>query len=173
RWHYPLLKDPKWGGNWVFALGGQLGYGIGFSNKGTTGSDLPLFERYFLGGINSVRGFAERSIGPRSPSHCSKDADGNDVCTGNDVIGGDKAMVFNTELLFPIMESYGLRGVAFFDMGSAFDGGFSLSDMRRSAGLGVRWMSPFGPLRVELGFPISKQPRDETSVLGFSIGSQP
>ena len=173
RWHYPLLKDPNWGGNWVFALGGQLGYGIGFSNSGTSGSDLPLFERYFLGGINSVRGFAERSIGPRSPSHCATAADGTRECTGNDVVGGDKAMVFNTELLFPIMESYGLRGVAFFDMGSAFDGGFSFSDLRRSVGAGVRWMSPFGPLRVELGFPITKQPHDETSVLGFSIGSQP
>lgn len=172
RWHYPLLKDPNWGGNWVLALGGQLGYGIGFSNRGTSGSDLPLFERYFLGGINSVRGFAERSIGPRSPSHCDN-TQSPPVCSGNDVIGGDKAMVFNTELLFPIMESYGLRGVAFFDMGSAFDSGFSFSELRRSVGVGVRWMSPFGPLRVELGFPISKQPHDDTSVLGFSIGSQP
>jgi outer membrane protein insertion porin family len=45
--------------------------------------------------------------------------------------------------------------------------------LRRSVGAGVRWMSPFGPLRVELGFPLNKQPHDETSVLGFSIGSQP
>jgi len=172
RWHYPLLKDPNWGGNWVFALGGQLGYGVGFSNRGASKSDLPLFERYFLGGINSVRGFAERSIGPRSPSHCDN-TQSPPVCSGNDVIGGDKAMVFNTELLFPIMESYGLRGVAFFDMGSAFGSGFSFSELRRSVGVGVRWMSPFGPLRVELGFPISKQPHDDTSVLGFSIGSQP
>ena len=172
RWHYPLLKDPKWGGNWVFALGGQVGYGIGFVDRGGSESDLPLFERYFLGGINSVRGFAERSIGPRSPSHCTT-VDGVRECKGNDVVGGDKAMVLNTELLFPIMESYGLRGVAFFDMGNAFDSSFSFSDVRRSVGAGVRWISPFGPLRVELGFPLNKQPHDETSVLGFSIGSQP
>jgi len=82
-------------------------------------------------------------------------------------------MALNTELLFPIMESYGLRGVAFFDMGNAFDSSFSFTDLRRSIGAGVRWMSPFGPLRVELGFPLNKQPHDETSVLGFSIGSQP
>ena len=82
-------------------------------------------------------------------------------------------MVLNTELLFPIMESYGLRGVAFFDMGNSFDSSFSFSDVRRSIGAGVRWISPFGPLRVELGFPLNKQPHDETSVLGFSIGSQP
>jgi len=167
RWYYPLLKDPKWGGNWVLGLGGQLGYGIGLAERN---KDLPLFERYFLGGINSIRGFAERSIGPRAPSNCDKDTG---VCKDTDVIGGEKAMVLNTELLFPIMEQYGLRGVAFFDMGSAFGESFSFSDLRRSIGAGVRWMSPFGPLRVELGFPLAKKSGDETSVLGFSIGSQP
>jgi len=170
RWHYPLLKDPKWGGNWVLALGGQLGYGVGLADRNSGQKDLPLFERYFLGGINSIRGFAERSIGPRAPSNC----DENGVnCKGTEVVGGEKAMVLNTELLFPIMESYGLRGVAFFDMGNSFDSSFSFSDVRRSIGAGVRWISPFGPLRVELGFPLNKQPHDETSVLGFSIGSQP
>jgi outer membrane protein insertion porin family len=174
RWHYPLLKDPKWGGNWVFALGGQLGYGIGLAERNSGNKDLPLFERYFLGGINSIRGFAERSIGPRQPSNCKVPEGGTDpVCHSTDVVGGDKAMVLNTELLFPIMEQYGLRGVAFFDMGSSFTDSFSFNDLRRSVGAGVRWMSPFGPLRVELGFPLNKQPHDETSVLGFSIGSQP
>ena len=170
RWHYPLLKDPKWGGNWVLALGGQLGYGVGLADRNSGQKDLPLFERYFLGGINSVRGFAERSIGTRAPSNC----DENGVnCKSTEVIGGEKALVLNTELLFPIMEQYGIRGVAFFDMGNAFGDGFSFGDLRRSIGAGVRWMSPFGPLRVELGFPLNKQPHDETSVLGFSIGSQP
>ena len=170
RWHYPLLKDPKWGGAYVLALGGSAGYGIGFAERNGD-TDLPLFERYFLGGINSIRGFAERSIGPRVKSNCDDDG----KCKGTDVIGGDKSMVLNAELLFPIMETYGVRGVAFFDMGNAFGGsqGFSFSDLRRSVGAGVRWMSPFGPLRVELGFPLNKQPHDETSVLGFSIGSQP
>ena len=168
RWYYPLLKDPKWGGNWVFGLGGQVGYGIGLAERNSGNKDLPLFERYFLGGINSIRGFAERSIGPRAPSNCD-----NGVCKDTDVIGGDKAMVLNTELLFPIMEQYGLRGVAFFDIGNSFSDSFGFSDLRRSIGAGVRWMSPFGPLRVELGFPLNKQSGDETSVLGFSIGSQP
>ena len=159
RWHYPLLKDPKWGGAYVLALGGSLGYG----------NSLPLFEKYYVGGINSVRGFQDRSIAPRQPSGC--DASGNN-CTGTDLVGGNKAAVFNAELLFPIYEQYGLRGVAFVDIGSAFDS-FSLNDLRRSVGIGGRWVSPFGPLRVELGFPIYKKPGDETSVLGFTIGSQP
>ncbi len=185
RWYYPLLKDPNWGGAYVLGLGGSMGYGFGFGQK-----DLPLFERYFIGGINSVRGFSDRSIGPRVSDSCIGTSGSNKPVpaagcdslntsdetftkTSGDVIGGNKAAVFNTEFLFPIAEQYGLRGVAFFDMGDAFTNGFSFSDVRRSVGVGARWMSPFGPLRVELGFPINKKPGDETSVLGFSIGNQP
>lgn len=172
RWHYPLLKDPNWGGAYVLALGGSLGYGIG-SKVNNSDNVLPLFARYFLGGINSIRGFTERSIGPRVPSGCTTDTTTNVTsCTGTDVIGGDKTAVLNTEILFPIMEQYGLRGVAFFDMGNSFNS-FDVGDLRRSVGMGGRWMSPFGPLRVELGFPIAKKSGDDTSVLGFSIGSQP
>lgn len=168
RWYYPLLKDPNWGGTYVLGLGGQLGYGLGFAGN-SGGNDLPLFERYFLGGINSVRGFADRSLGPRAPSGC--DANGQN-CTGTEVIGGDKAAVFNAEIAFPVMEQYGLRGVAFFDVGNSFNS-FDFGDMRRSVGVGARWMSPFGPLRVDLGFPVTKKSGDDTSVLGFSIGAQP
>jgi outer membrane protein insertion porin family len=77
--------------------------------------------------------------------------------------------------MFPIMEQFGLRGVAFFDMGNSFGESdkFSITDLRRSVGFGARWMSPFGPLRVELGFPLNKQSDDETSVIGFTLGSQP
>jgi outer membrane protein insertion porin family len=160
RWYYPLLKDPKWGGSYVFALGGTLGYGIGFDQPSSSKYELPLFERYFPGGINSVRGFADRSLGPKE--------DG-------DVVGGDKQAIVNVEIHFPVAEQFGLRGLAFFDIGQAFkeSENISFSAFRRSVGFGARWMSPFGPLRVELGFPLNKQPGDETSVLGFSVGSQP
>jgi outer membrane protein insertion porin family len=152
-------------------LGGSLGYGLGLAERNNGKKDLPLFERYFLGGINSVRGFAERSLGPRAPSDCTAEG----VCSSTDVIGGDKSIVLSAELLFPVYEQYGVRGVAFFDMGNAFGAsqGFSFGDLRRSIGAGIRWMSPFGPLRVELGIPLNKKPDDDTSVLGFSIGSQP
>jgi outer membrane protein insertion porin family len=160
RWYYSFLKDPNWGGTYTMALGGALGYGVGFKERANGKKDLPLFERYFPGGMSSVRGFKERSLGPRE---------------GEDAVGGDKQAILNAELLFPILERYGLRGVAFFDMGQAFreSEGFDLADFRRSLGLGVRWLSPFGPLRVELGFPLNKKSGDDTSVVGFSLGSQP
>ncbi|MBI2182644.1 MAG: outer membrane protein assembly factor BamA, partial [Deltaproteobacteria bacterium] len=200
RWHYPLLKDPNWGGTYVLALGGSLGYGIGFDDSSSSGSDLPLFERYFIGGINSVRGFSDRSLGTRVRNCTTTTVAGVGTtdCTYGDLLGGDKAAVVNAELLFPIAEQYGLRGVAFFDVGNSFgvscpttstttsDGTtttvtksdcvnstFKLGDMRKSVGVGARWLSPFGPLRVELGFGLNKKPGDETSMLGFSIGSQP
>ncbi|MGH7833926.1 MAG: outer membrane protein assembly factor BamA [Candidatus Binatia bacterium] len=170
RWYYPVLKDPRWGGTYTVALGGSMGYGIGFADREGE-FDLPLFERYFPGGINSVRGFQDRSLGPRMES-CEKDDPTK--CT-TEAVGGDTQAILNVELLFPIMEEYGLRGVAFFDMGQAFGGPekFDLANFRRSVGIGGRWMSPFGPLRVELGLPLNKKPGDETSVLGFSLGTQP
>ncbi|MBI4527628.1 MAG: outer membrane protein assembly factor BamA [Deltaproteobacteria bacterium] len=167
RWHYSVLKDPNWGGTYTIALGGAFGYGVPLGAQPSGDKHLPLFERYFPGGINSIRGFKDRSLGPRD---------------GDDVVGGDKQIVFNAELLFPLLEKYGVRGVTFFDMGQAFgDVGqnsdelknISFSEFRMSAGLGVRWLSPFGPLRVELGFPIKKKSGDDTSVLGFSVGNLP
>jgi outer membrane protein insertion porin family len=159
RWYYSILKDPNWG-TYALALGGALGYGIGLVERVNGKKDLPLFVRYFPGGMNTVRGFKERSLGPRE---------------GKDVVGGAKQAILNAELLFPILEQYGLRGVTFFDMGQAFrrSEGFDLGDFRRSIGVGTRWLSPFGPLRVELGFPLNKQKGDDTSVVGFSLGAQP
>jgi outer membrane protein insertion porin family len=160
RWYYPLLKDPRWGGDYTISLGGTLGYGVGFKERPSGKKNLPLFERYFPGGINSVRGFSERSLGPREEG---------------DPIGGDKQAILSAELLFPIYEQYGLRGVTFFDMGQAFKHSESINpgEFRRSVGFGARWLSPFGPLRIELGFPLNKESGDDTSLVGFSFGGLP
>src|SRR5258705_14009882 len=64
RHYWPIYKSPSWG-TFVYSIGGQLGYGRGFS--GVIGHELPLYERYFPGGINSVRGFKTRTLGPREP----------------------------------------------------------------------------------------------------------
>lgn len=159
RRYLPLLNDPDWGGAYTLALGGNLGYGVGFERRVNGKKDLPIFERYFPGGAGSVRGFEARSLGPQD--------DG-------DSVGGDKQAILNAELFFPILEEHGLRGVAFFDTGQAFaeSQSFNLSDFRRSVGVGGRWLSPFGPISIDLGFPLNKQSGDDTSVVSFSAGGQ-
>jgi outer membrane protein insertion porin family len=177
KYYYPMVKSPTFG-TWVLDVGGTVGWGSSFTGGA---HDLPLFDRYFAGGINTVRGFTDRSLAPREQRIvCKKVKNGkdevNDGCpNGFDphsedvLVGGSRMAVGNVEMTFPVMEKYGLRGVAFFDMGNAFDT-FRFSELRRSVGAGGRWLSPFGPLRVELGFPLNKQKGDDTSVIGFALG---
>jgi len=179
KYYYPLLKDANWG-NWILDVGGTFGYGLGFTGAA---HDLPLFDRYFAGGISTVRGYTDRTLSPKEQRVvCKKVKNGPDLTPNTDgcalgfnpkaddvLIGGSRQAVGNVDLTFPVMEQYGLRGVAFFDMGNAFDT-FRFSELRRSVGAGGRWLSPFGPLRVEFGFPLNKQKGDDTSVIGFALG---
>jgi len=155
----------------------------------------PISERFFPGGIYSVRGFEPRSLGPcelapmDSMDHLSR-AD----CLN---VGGNKQAVFNIELEFPILESAGIKGVLFFDAGNAFndDQGWFYSGTRAedqpdvfiigtdeaikppmglylSTGFGFRWFSPIGPLRFEWGIPITKKAAtDDDLIFEFTIGN--
>jgi len=131
-----------------------------------TGDDLIVGERFFLGGPNSLRGFAFRRVGPRVPTE-----DGDFV-----IIGGVQQLLFSVDYVFPILPSAGLRGVLFYDVGNAFNDGEKLtlnpSDLRNDVGAGVRWLSPLGPLRLEVGIPIGERLPDEDSFeVQFTIGS--
>ncbi|MBI5892123.1 MAG: outer membrane protein assembly factor BamA [Deltaproteobacteria bacterium] len=121
------------------------------------GKEAPVYERFFLGGINTLRGFKTRSVGPRDPRT-------------NELIGGDTEALLNVEYIFPIFPEQKVKGVLFFDTGNAWDGEF-LSDLRYSAGLGFRWYSPFGPLRLEWGYNLDKKPGEGASQFEFSIGT--
>ena len=164
RWYYPFYKSPTFG-TFVFSMGGNLGYGLGYSGR----RELPLFERYFPGGINSIRGFRILSLGPRN---VVSDAFGD---THTEAEGGSQQLIFNNEIIFPIVESLGLKGVLFFDAGNAFLAaqGITLNEMRMAAGGGFRWLSPIGPLRIEVGFPINPQPTDDKQTVMFSFGGPP
>lgn len=129
---------------------------VGFL-QGHSGKEAPIYERFFLGGINSIRGFETRSVGPRDPET-------------NEVIGGDSEAFVNIEYIFPLFPEQKVKGLVFFDTGNAWDGEF-LSDLRYSAGLGVRWHSPFGPLRFEWGYNLDKKDDEEASQFEFSIGA--
>ncbi len=126
---------------------------------GNEGHPIPLYERYRLGGINSLRGFKAFSVGPTAPT--------------GEVIGGNKELLFNFEWIFPISKEIKLKGLIFFDAGNAWDvaQAYSLSDLRTSAGFGFRWFSPLGPLRIEWGYNIHPKPGEAHSSWDFTIGA--
>ena len=121
------------------------------------GDDIPEDELFTLGGLNSIRGFKYGDIGPRD--------------TYGNVVGGRRMVVSNTEITFPIFEVPGLSGVLFFDQGNAYDRTIDLTSLKRSYGVGVRWVTPMGPLRIEYGKVISPEDYEASSRWDFSIGT--
>jgi outer membrane protein insertion porin family len=89
-----------------------------------------------------------------------------------DVIGGNKMMLMNFELQFPISEDLGLTGIVFFDAGNAFaeNESIDITDLRLGTGFGAQWFSPFGPIVVYLGFPLDRLETEDASVFEFSFG---
>ncbi|MFH1136765.1 MAG: outer membrane protein assembly factor BamA [Pseudomonadota bacterium] len=138
----------------VFFTRGQVGYVV----KGPAGK-LPAYEKFYLGGINSMRGFDWGSISPEDP------------LTG-DKIGGEKMALANMELIFPLFKSIGLLGVIFFDQGNVWakNDFMDMTKLKRSAGGGIRYYSPFGPLRLEYGRVIHPVD-DERDNWEFSVGT--
>ena len=100
----------------------------------------PIYEKFFLGGILTLRGFQYRSVGP-------KDLNGEPT-------GGTEQLYFNAEIIVPVAPAQGFNLVVFYDTGNAWDvrGSVALNDLRQSAGFGIRWMSPMGPFRLEWGY---------------------
>lgn len=147
RHFWPLFWDT------VFSIHGETGWVFETAHDG-----LPLSERFFLGGIRNMRGFETRELGPRY-------SDGT-------YSGGETMGYFNFEFLFPLSKSMGLKGLLFYDIGNVWeDSGDYFSEMRHSAGAGIRWNSPLGPLRFEWGYNLSPQHDERQSVFEFTIGS--
>lgn len=137
---------------------GHFVLGYGYITEGS-GKKIPVYERFYLGGISSVRGYKFGDISPR------------DSQTG-ERIGGTRMFYFQAESIFPLIKNINLNGVIFYDMGSVWSKNykFSSSEIRKSVGIGVRWFSPLGPLRVEWGYNIDKKPGEDSSNLNFQIG---
>lgn len=153
-------------GTFVYSFGANFGYGRGYGER----RELPLFERYFPGGINTIRGFRILSLGQRVPLF-----DQFGRLQSRTSIGGSQQLILNNEIIFPLVESLGLRGVAFFDAGNAFlaSEGIRWDDMRLAAGGGIRWLSPVGPLRIEIGVPLNPRYGDDRQTVMFSFGGPP
>jgi len=135
-------------------LSGRIegGYGFGFGDE-----RLPVFERFYLGGPNSIRSFKARQISPKDEFGIR--------------IGGTSEVLGNVEYLIPL--PFDIRLAAFFDIGNVygFKTKFDLTDLRKAAGGGIRWVSPFGPIRVDYGFNLDQRPGEKPSNFHFSVGS--
>lgn len=149
--------------NTIFHVHAQGGYVM------KNGSDrIPPFERFYLGGMNSVRGYKERTI---SPVYDKKE--GSLGYDEGDEKGGDKSFFFNLEYLVPLHKEMGILGVVFFDAGKTWDDDESIDfDLYKSVGAGIRWYSPLGPLRLEYGYPLDKVKVDDERKgrFEFSVG---
>ncbi len=137
-------------GRTVFATGLRLGVVPGENEA------LIIEDRFKAGGPNSVRGFPLHSLGPKTEN--------------DEPLGGQAVAIFNMELRFPIYKSF--YGGIFYDAGNAFALAkeMSLKGLRHSAGLGLRFMLPFGPIRLDWSFVIDPQPGESRSLLVFSLG---
>jgi len=151
QWFYPVSK------NLTMRLNGDLGIAGGYS-----GMELPFFKNLFAGGAGSVRGYDLSSLGPRD--------------INNNTLGGTKRAVGNAELLFPIpgMEkNRSVRLSAFLD-GGALSGKKSevpaSMGMRYSAGVGLNWFSPAGPMQFSWAKPLNDQPQDKIQNFQFTLG---
>ncbi len=131
---------------------GEIGYASGFGGK-----EVPVNRRFFLGGINNLRGFDTGTVSP-------KDADDN-------YIGGNRDMYASGEIIFPILSSLKFYGVCFYDIGNSWLSGYDFSDLRKDAGAGIRWISPLGPVRIEVGKNLSPRDGEKTTVFQFSMGA--
>ena len=159
----------------------------------TSRRTVPVFERFYLGGIFTIRGYRLQSVGPQAGLASAGDPNLPIIAEGRP-IGGDLQAFYNIELEFPLIEAVGIRGVIFTDGGNAWNL-FAFRDqfgncqaplapeadpssapcgingfLRYSVGFGIRWFSPLGPLRFEWGIPIKRRPQDDPIRFEFTIG---
>jgi outer membrane protein insertion porin family len=151
RRYVPLTKDL------TLSMHAQLGYGDGYGDY----DNLPFFENYFAGGVRSVRGFEDNTLGP-------KDSKGNPI-------GGSVQVVGGAEILFPIPFVEGTKSFrlgTFFDIGNVYSdvSNFDATELRYSVGVSSLWISPLGPLAISLGFPLNDKSGDNVQNFQFTVG---
>jgi outer membrane protein insertion porin family len=155
--YWPLTKK------YTLAVNAELGVGAGYSGKA-----YPAFKNYYSGGLGSVRGFQQSSI----QTDYAKSINPNETYP----VGGSKKILLNTEFLAPfpgVGADRTLRLYTFFDVGNVFidDEKVDLDQLRTSAGLGLSWVSPVGPLRFAWAKPIKKFEGDRMQSFQFQIGT--
>jgi outer membrane protein insertion porin family len=149
QWYKPLTKD------YTIGLSGQVAKGWALDD-----TLYPIFKNYYAGGIGSIRGFEAASLGPR-------DADGFPR-------GGQSKLVGSAEFLFPMPgagNEQSVRLFGFLDVGNVYSETIDFGDVRASAGFGLNWLSPLGPLKLSFGYPLQRRPEDRVQRFQFQIGT--
>jgi outer membrane protein insertion porin family len=156
-WYKDVTKDL------TFMLNGQFGYANSYGGK-----EFPFFKNFYVGGVNTVRGYRQGALGPFQTGTGTND---------NIFLGGNKQIIANAELFMPVpflKNNDQFRLSAFIDAGNVYghDESINLSDLRYSAGMGVMWVSPFGPLKIVYAKPFNNQSTDKTESIQFQMGQQ-
>lgn len=161
KWYQPLTDDRFW----LVSLKGRLGYGGELG-----GNEYPFYKHFFAGGLKTVRGFEQNTLGPRD--------------TLDDPFGGDILITGGAEFIFPmpfVKDKSSWRTLLFIDGGNVFDSncssvstncedGVKLDELRFSTGFGLSWLTPIGPLSVALAVPLNDEEGDDTEVFQFALG---
>jgi len=148
--YFPVAKDL------TFRLRGEIGYGDGYGDT----EKLPFFQNFYVGGVQTLRGFNDNTVGPRD--------------SNNRPWGGSTKVLGNAELLFPVPffeDNQSMRLGTFLDAGMVSDGGFDTEYMRFSFGLSGTWLSPFGAITVSAAMPMNTDENDDEQRFQFSMGS--
>lgn len=168
HWFIPFIKSPTYG-VWVWSP--SVTFGIGSSLTSGAGGELPLYERFFPGGLNGqgqVRGYEIYSLGPQVTEF---NQFGQPFSVQQ--VGGSKEFLFSQEIDFPLISALGLRGEAFLDAGNSFRlrDSLSLNGLQYAWGVGIFWKSPFGPINVDIARPINPRPNDQPTAFDFGAGA--
>ncbi|MDY0205012.1 MAG: outer membrane protein assembly factor BamA [Pseudomonas sp.] len=170
--------------NYTLRFHTDLGYAESYGST----SELPFYEHYYAGGFNSVRGFKDSSLGPRStPNTGNRPGTERDYDQKPLPFGGNVLIQGGVELLFPmpfVKDQRSLRTVLFWDVGNVFDThcssaqktrheagcGIKYDNLASSVGVGLTWITALGPLSFSLGAPVKKPDNADTQVFQFSLG---
>lgn len=145
-WFFPLPLST------VLNLRGKLGFIEPYS-----GRKAPIYEKFFVGGLFTLRGFDYGEAGPLDEN--------------GEPLGAEKMAIFTSELTFPLARELGIRGAVFWDIGKGFDRFSDIMPLKTGAGVGIRWFSPFGPIVIDMGFNLNPKEGEKSRVIDFSAGT--
>jgi outer membrane protein insertion porin family len=147
-WYFPIFEES------TIHVRGRLGW-----LTGAFGKKVPIYQKFYVGGLDTIRGLNYGEAGPKDP-------------ITDEAIGAEKMLIGNLEYIFPIFDELKLKGIAFYDIGKGWANGETFgSGLRHTAGGGIRWFSPFGPIRIEYGFNLDRKPGESAGRVEFGSGT--